>query len=109
MHPGRAGGGVFFTQKITQIKISHDPQAMIMGNHHDIVVSGQSCSVVHDILWRDISTAVAGGKAAAMRVEHHRPALAVGHSLSPDVQVKAVLIRDSGASIPWASSDRAAE
>jgi hypothetical protein len=92
-HSGRARGCVLLAQQIAQVDVAHQSQAVVVRDHHDIVILGQREAIVRKILRPDIRAAVAGGEAAAVRIEHHRPLAAVCCAGSPDVEHQAVFAR----------------
>ncbi len=69
---------------------------MIVSDYHDVVVLGQSRSVVIEILRPDLRASVAGGKASPVRVKHHGTLAAVGDALRPDVQEQALFAGQGG-------------
>ena len=100
-HPGRSRGGVLLTQQVAQVQVSHDAQAVIVGDHDDVVITRQRGPVVHRVLRGDVRAAIARRKASSVRVEHDRPLPAIADALCPHIQEQAVLAGDRRLPLLW--------
>jgi hypothetical protein len=81
-----ARAGVVGPAQLAQVQIAQHAQPMVGGHHHHVVLAGQHRTVLRR------AAAGTGRVAAAMAVDHHRPALAAA-GRGPDVQHQAVLAR----------------